>query len=482
MNKKFEDIISEQGKLVYTAEGNSMFPLIKPRDLLVIEAVRGRLSVGDVPLYKRDSGQYVLHRVVEVRRGGYVMKGDNRAFREKGITDRHIIGVLTAIVRDGRTFPAETAKEYAERNAGDLVYLLSCAVSGETPDSGRVEKLDLAEIFRLSQLHMLTSAVSFALERSIPLPHDFDQAKKKAIRKLTLFEVEREAICSELEKAGIWYMPLKGIVLKDSYPKAAMRQMTDNDFLVDPSRMEDVRAIMESLGYSCDVFGHKNHDVYSKPPTMEFEMHNALFHEDEMPQFREYYSDLESKMLSDGFCRRLRDEEFYIYFISHTFKHYSHGGSGLRSLLDVFVYLRAHPSLDREYADAQLKKLGIVDFEEKLRRLSGKLFSGEALSRDEKKELEYFVSSGSSGTSENRQNNDMFRKLGNDDSGAAKLRYLKSRVFLSGKKLETNYPFVAKHRALYPLLFVYRPIKGAFRRPKELLTEYKRLKSFRKKG
>ncbi len=100
MNKKFEDVIAEQGRLVYTNEGDSMFPIIRARDLLIIEAVREPLKIGDVPLYKRDSGQYVLHRIVAAKKGRYAMKGDNRTFVEKGVTERQIIGVLTGIVRN----------------------------------------------------------------------------------------------------------------------------------------------------------------------------------------------------------------------------------------------------------------------------------------------------------------------------------------------------------------------------------------------
>ena len=73
MNKKFEDIIAGQGKLVYTNEGDSMFPIIRARDLLIIEAVKHPLRVGDVPLYKRDSGQYVLHRIIKVRKNDYLI-------------------------------------------------------------------------------------------------------------------------------------------------------------------------------------------------------------------------------------------------------------------------------------------------------------------------------------------------------------------------------------------------------------------------
>ena len=50
MNKKFEDVIAEQGRLVYTNEGDSMFPIIRARDLLIIEAGREPLKIGDVPL------------------------------------------------------------------------------------------------------------------------------------------------------------------------------------------------------------------------------------------------------------------------------------------------------------------------------------------------------------------------------------------------------------------------------------------------
>ena len=99
----FEEEIRRKGKLVYTNVGDSMEPLIRQgRDILIISAVSGRLKKYDVPLYKRDSGQYVLHRMMKVRADEYVICGDNRWQREYGISDRHIIGVLSGIVRDGK--------------------------------------------------------------------------------------------------------------------------------------------------------------------------------------------------------------------------------------------------------------------------------------------------------------------------------------------------------------------------------------------
>lgn len=107
----FEEEINKTGKLIYTNVGDSMMPLISQgKDLLIIEKVNGRLKKYDVPLYKRDSGQYVLHRILKVRKNDYVICGDNRWGREYGIQDRHIIGVLTGIIRDGKEISVNDKK------------------------------------------------------------------------------------------------------------------------------------------------------------------------------------------------------------------------------------------------------------------------------------------------------------------------------------------------------------------------------------
>lgn len=56
-----------------------------------------------------------------------------------------------------------------------------------------------------------------------------------------------------------------------------IREMTDNDILVDSSRMDEVVQIMKRLGYSGGEY-QKDHDVvFTKPPSLVFEMHNRLF-------------------------------------------------------------------------------------------------------------------------------------------------------------------------------------------------------------
>lgn len=105
MNKStYEEQLEQHGTLVYTNVGDSMLPLLRQkRDLLIIgKRPEGPCKKYDVVLYKRPSGQYVLHRILKVGRDGYVICGDNRRRREFDVPDDWIFGILTGVVRDGK--------------------------------------------------------------------------------------------------------------------------------------------------------------------------------------------------------------------------------------------------------------------------------------------------------------------------------------------------------------------------------------------
>lgn len=104
--------LQKHGKGVFTNVGDSMMPLLRQRrDIIHIAKAEGRLKKYDVPLYKRDNGQYVLHRILKVRDNDYLICGDNRTGLEEGITDRHIIGVMTGVSRNGK-FLSVNDKKY----------------------------------------------------------------------------------------------------------------------------------------------------------------------------------------------------------------------------------------------------------------------------------------------------------------------------------------------------------------------------------
>lgn len=98
-----EDYLREHGSVLYWNRGGSMRPLIRQdRDHFLIEAAgEGRRKLNDVVLYKRTNGKLVLHRIRRVREHDYGLRGDNTYVMEYGITDAQILGVMTALSRDG---------------------------------------------------------------------------------------------------------------------------------------------------------------------------------------------------------------------------------------------------------------------------------------------------------------------------------------------------------------------------------------------
>lgn len=103
-------IIEEQlrlgGNVRFTPKGISMLPMLRNnKDVVVLKRPEGRLKKYDIPLYRRENGAYVLHRVVQTDEdGNYVMCGDNQVVKEYGITDDHIIGVVEAFERKGKKY------------------------------------------------------------------------------------------------------------------------------------------------------------------------------------------------------------------------------------------------------------------------------------------------------------------------------------------------------------------------------------------
>ncbi len=106
----FRDYLSKNDVLFYNTVGNSMRPLIcQGRDLVIVVAKpKHPLHKGDVPLYLRPNGQYVLHRIVKTpkivpgKEVCYCCCGDNRTVLENDVLDSYVVGVLQAVVRKGK--------------------------------------------------------------------------------------------------------------------------------------------------------------------------------------------------------------------------------------------------------------------------------------------------------------------------------------------------------------------------------------------
>lgn len=91
----------------FSPHGTSMLPMLKDgRDQVILSPLPEKLKKYDLPLYQRENGQYVLHRIVKVN-GDYTCMGDNQFVKEQGLHHDQMIAVVTHFMRKGKEYSTE---------------------------------------------------------------------------------------------------------------------------------------------------------------------------------------------------------------------------------------------------------------------------------------------------------------------------------------------------------------------------------------
>lgn len=369
----------------------------------------------------------------------------------------------------------------------EMAYLLTCGLHGTVPEQRKVEQMDLNHLYIMAKNHSLTAIVCMALEASDifsiykeqELVKKWKDAKDKAIRKNLMLDAERKEILNFMEKKGIWYMPLKGILLKEMYPKLGMRQMADNDILYDQQYQKELMKFMTARGYKPSHIGKGNHDIYKKAPIYNYELHTALYGAAHDKKYQEYYRNVKQRLKKDeGNCfgYHFSHEDFYIYITTHAYKHYNGRGTGLRSLLDIYVFLqKKEATLNWNYIENQLKELNITEFERESRELCKKLFSEKTheLTQKESETFTYYLESGTYGTMKNGIEKKL-RKYQPDKkpvTAVTKIKYYLERLIPDMEHYKSHVPLVYEHKWLIPFYLIFRLVRALIRDGKKIRKE-----------
>ena len=105
--EEYRRILAEEPEvaaLPLVISGSSMTPfLVDGRDTVYLARRERPARRGDMLLYQRSSGQYVLHRVWKAEKDGtFTMVGDAQTELEHGIREEQIIAIVTSVVRKGK--------------------------------------------------------------------------------------------------------------------------------------------------------------------------------------------------------------------------------------------------------------------------------------------------------------------------------------------------------------------------------------------
>ncbi len=98
----------------FSPSGISMLPMLRDGiDSVILSPLPEKLRKYDLPLYRRASGQYVLHRVIKVGRT-YTCIGDNQFYKETDLQHGQMIALVTSFYRNN--------KEIQTSNLGYQIY------------------------------------------------------------------------------------------------------------------------------------------------------------------------------------------------------------------------------------------------------------------------------------------------------------------------------------------------------------------------
>lgn len=371
-------------------------------------------------------------------------------------------------------FDAKTSEYFLE---------LLRSVLHNRPAQPKPQDVSWNDLFEFAKSHSLSYMAYYAIRESgftlgDKLEREWTTRNSRTLVSCFNQDYECSRLCKEFSDAGIRNIPLKGSQICKLYPEPEMREMCDLDILVQPEDLERVHQMMLADDYTYVEEHTTSHNrEYHKLPYLNVEVHNYLIPR-ENPMFS-YYENYWDKVPGEdnSLTSRMSWDDCYVFMMAHTYKHFFRVGTGIRSILDIYVMReQLKDVLDRAYIAGELEKLGILEFAENFERLAACWFGAEkAEVPAELQQYHYRVlESGTYG------DNSLITKVlklmqGGKTFRAAKRKMAISKVFPSYAYMKSKFPSLKYVPFLLPIYWVIRWIKTMIAKPKRIRASFKAL-------
>ncbi len=298
----------------------------------------------------------------------------------------------------------------------------------------------------------------------------FKYVQQDQIQNQVIIELSRVLIDSNVEHRFI-----KGSVVKNMYPSSYMRSRGDIDLLVNGS-LQDLKTILLGNGFEFGTNGAMHDVFYSKG--VHIDVHNTLYKRDNFVDFTQM-----GEVWDCGY----EVEYMLVYLLYHLKKHIRDGGVGLRSVIDISMYVDYHKkTLDLKQLYMYLEKTNSVEFFENLIKINDR-YLGLTLTdslnnktpiNDEvyKNFTSFIIRSGvhALGSDNNKK---VSQIAYNQLYSVGKTKTILNRIFLPYIQMKSMYPKIVKCRIMYPFGVLYRFFHGLIKSSKKIKIEMQMYKS-----
>ncbi len=285
-------------------------------------------------------------------------------------------------------------------------------------------------------------------------------------RILTSYSQQNEfmMLIQEFEKKGIRSQPMKGIFMKQLYPKPELREMSDIDILIDEEQLAAAEKIISELGYSFHS-KESHHDIYLKNKKIVLEVHWTMYDSHVDKTQHDYFHNFSKAVLLDdhNYTYTFSKEDFYIFMLSHMAKHFYQMGCGIRNLIDIYIYQQQYGAqLNKKYISQELKKCGIYEFACHMETLADIWLSKKECDEFYLHLFNYMLDCGIYGKDENGiWNRYAYAKSGDKSTSSFRLKLW--YYFPPEYYMKDFYPWVEKKPFLLPVAWFIRFFGGIFK-------------------
>lgn len=331
-----------------------------------------------------------------------------------------------------------------------MIQLIRCEICGEQPDPDlySLSADEWRSVLALAKKHSLSHLAADAALKNGLVTDDALVAECQRCKYYAIMHHVRLSACLQklrviFTDGNIPFLPLKGSVIRDSYPEAWMRTSSDIDVLIPGSSFEDAKKLLESDSR----FRHVNttpHDLtFRMTEGIRLELHHSLIESNRIGKAEALLEEIwDYSVNTDQLEYALKDEMFYYYHLAHMAKHIENGGCGIRPFIDLWLLNHRFPA--NPSRDELLIRGGLKTFADVAVGLSEYWFGDDRHPSESVLLLDRFITEGGSfGTKENTV------RIKNAKSHG-KAGYLLEKVWMPYQYLCIQYPSLKGKRILQP--------------------------------
>lgn len=223
----------------------------------------------------------------------------------------------------------------------------------------QIDDVDWKELYNIAMSQQMTAIVFKQCKKFIPGEY-YSDFHSLTVNTLVLSKTKKELAIDTvkiLNDAGVKSFLIKGQVLDKYYPVSELRTMGDIDIVVED--IEKANKVLLSNGFLC-VDKNKGYDWSYTKNGVYFEIHSKLVYKQDADLDIQYEYFL--NMWDYYFNGQLDDNFHFIFVLFHLYKHFVHTGVGFRQFTDIAVLVKNNSTLNFEYIEKELKKIGLWDF------------------------------------------------------------------------------------------------------------------------